>query len=55
MCGSIVDIPATENRGGKEEERNLEKKKIETTAVKYNGLPYWAALVSWVIFVTHGV
>jgi len=38
VCGSIVDIqsPAAEIRRGKEEE---ERKKVETTVAKYNGLP----------------
>ena len=37
MCGSMVDIqsPTTEIRQGKKEER----KNIETTGIKYNGLP----------------
>jgi len=44
MCGSIVDIQSAtaKNRRG--------KKKEETTAAKYNGLPYWAATIS--VFVT---
>jgi len=39
MCGSMVDIQsaAAEIRRGKKEER----KKIETTGQKYNGLPYY--------------
>ena len=39
MCGSMVDIQsaAIEIRRGKKEER----KKIETTGQKYNGLPYY--------------
>jgi len=40
MCGSMVDVQSatTENRRG--------TKKIETTAAKYNGMPYWAAITS---------
>jgi len=26
------------------EEKKIRKKTIETTATKYNGLPYWAAI-----------
>jgi len=39
MCGSMADIQSAtaENR--------REKKKIETTAAKYNGLPYRAAIM----------
>jgi len=39
MCGGMVDIKcvAAEIRRGKEEEE--ERKKIETTGQKYNGLP----------------
>ena len=39
MCGSMVDIqyPTAENRRGKKE---------ETTAAKYNGLPYWTAIIN---------
>ena len=39
MCGSMVDIQsaAAEIRRGKKEERR--RRKIETTGVKYNGLP----------------
>jgi len=39
MCGSMVDIqsPTAEIRRGKKEE----KKKIEITGQKYNGLPYY--------------
>jgi len=38
MRGSIVDIQSAtvNNRRG--------KKNIDTTAAKYNGLPYWAAI-----------
>jgi len=38
MCGSMADIqsPTAEIRRGKKEER----KKVETTGQKYNGLPY---------------
>jgi len=41
----MVDIqsPTAENRRGK---KKAEKKKIETTAAKYNGLPLlWAAII----------
>jgi len=40
MCGSMVDIhsqTAEISRGTKEEER----RKLETTGQKYNGLPYY--------------
>jgi len=39
MCGSMVDIQSTaaEIRGGKKKE---ERRKIEITGQKYNGLPY---------------
>jgi len=39
MCSMYVDIESVtaENR--------REKKKKETTAAKYNGLPYWAAMI----------
>jgi len=39
MCGSMVDIQSTtaEIRRGKKEER----RKIETTGQKYNGLPFY--------------
>jgi len=42
MCGSMADIqaPTAKNRRGKK------KKKIETTAAKYNGSPYWEAITS---------
>jgi len=41
MCESMADIqsPTDQNRQGKNETR---KKEEETTAAKYNGLPYWA-------------
>jgi len=44
MCGSMVDIQSAtdENRQGKKQER----KKKESTAAEYNGLPYWAAINS---------
>jgi len=40
MCGSMADIQsaAAEIRRGKE--RNKERRKEQTTAWKYNGLPY---------------
>jgi len=40
MCASMVDIqsPTAEIRRGKKEE---ERKKIEITGQKYNGLPYY--------------
>jgi len=40
MCGSKVDIQSatTENKGGEKED--------EITAAEYNGLPYWAAIIS---------
>jgi len=41
MCGSIVDIQSATLRIG-EEKRRVKK---ETTAAKYNGLPYWAAII----------
>ena len=46
MCGCMVNIQSVtaENRGEKEERKK--KKKIETTAAKYNDLPYWAAIKS---------
>jgi len=39
MCGSMVDIqsPTAEIMRGKKKER----RKIETTGQKYNGLPYY--------------
>jgi len=42
MCGSMVGIqsPIAEDRRGRKER----KRKKETTAAKYNGLPYWAAI-----------
>jgi len=42
MCESMVDIQSVtaENRRGKKE-----RKKEETTVRKYNGLPYWAAII----------
>jgi len=42
MCGSMVDIqsPTAEIRRGKKKE-GRRRKKIETTAQKYNGLPYY--------------
>jgi len=50
MCGSMVDIQSAmaENRREKKKERKKERrriKKVETTAAKYNGLPYWAAII----------
>jgi len=40
MCGSMVHIqsPTAENRRGKKKKES-KKRKIETTAAKYNGLP----------------
>jgi len=38
--GNIQSLTA-ENKGGKNERRM-----IETTAAKYNGMPYWAAIIS---------
>jgi len=40
----MVDIqsPTAENRRG--------KKKEETTAAKYNGLPYWVAIIITVVY-----
>jgi len=45
MCGSMVGIQsvAAENRPRKKEE---ERRNIETTAAKYNDLPYWAATIT---------
>jgi len=40
MCGSMVDIQSATT------ENSQEKKKEETTAAKYNGLSYWAAIIS---------
>jgi len=42
MRGSMVDIQSAtaENRRGK-------KKKEQTTAAEYNGLPYWAAMTRY--------
>jgi len=39
-----IQSVTAENRGEKEERKK--KKKIETTAAKYNDLPYWAAIKS---------
>jgi len=41
MCGSMVDIQSTaaEIRRGKKEKK--ERRKIEITGQKYNGLPYY--------------
>ena len=41
MCGSMVDIQSTaaEIRRGKEKKK--ERKKIDITGQKYNGLPYY--------------
>jgi len=41
MYGSMVNIqsPTAEIRRGKKERRKKERKKIETTGQKYNGLP----------------
>jgi len=60
VCGSIVDIQSatTDNRHGKNKKKphrqnimacplpckGSHKKKIETAAAKYNGLPYWVAI-----------
>jgi len=43
MCGSMADIQyaAAEIRRGKKKERKKERKKIEITGQKYNGLPYY--------------
>jgi len=42
MSGSVVDVlsaTAKIRRGKERKERKKERKKIETTAAKYNGLP----------------
>ena len=46
MCGSMVDIqsPTSENRRG--------KRRKETSAAKYNGLPYWATSSYTLMFLT---
>jgi len=44
VCKYGIQSPTAENRRGKKkkEERNTE----ETTAAKYNGVPYWAAIIT---------
>jgi len=46
MYGSMVDIQSAtaENRRGKKEEEE------ETAAAKCNRLPYWAAIISAILF-----
>jgi len=49
MCGSTVDIQSPTalrlGEGNCTERRKKERKKTETTAAKYNGLPLlWAAI-----------
>ena len=46
ICGSMVNIQSAtaENRQGKKEKKK--EKKIETTAAKYNGLPYWSSIIN---------
>jgi len=41
MFESMVDI-----QSATAENRRRKNKKIETTAAKYNGLPYWAAIIT---------
>jgi len=45
MYRSVIDIlPATAENSW----RGIHKKKEETTVAEYNGLPYWAAIItSW--------
>jgi len=43
MCGNMVDIQSTaaEIRRGKKRKKKEERKKIEITGQKYNGLPHY--------------
>jgi len=43
MCGSMVDIQSTaaEIRRGNKKRKKEERKKIEITGQKHNGLPYY--------------
>jgi len=42
----MVDVQSltADNRRGNKGKRRRKKNKIETTAAKYNGLPYWAVI-----------
>jgi len=43
----MVDIQSAmaENRREKRKKERRRIKKVETTAAKYNGLPYWTAII----------